>query len=211
MKYLILLILLTSLFSCENSVRKEVKQRKYQVGIQPIGEVSADLISLVKEALNEQYGFEAVVLEDMEPPKQAFINVKSPRYRADTLIRILRLQRPDSVGIIFGLTAQDISITKYAEDGTIKKPEYKYGDFGIFGLGFKPGTSSVVSIFRLGKGNTLRSRLKKIALHEIGHNMGLKHCPDKSCLMTDAVESIRTVDAAKEALCDQCKAKIDLK
>lgn len=211
MRYFIPFILIFLFISCESSVRKEVKQRKYQVGIQSIGDFSKELIDLVHEALQEQYGFETIVLNEMEPPKRAFINVKSPRYRADALIRILRAQRPDSVGIIFGLTQKDISITKYEKDGSIKKPEYKYGDFGIFGLGFKPGVSSVVSIYRLGKGKTLKSRLKKIALHEIGHNLGLKHCPDKSCLMTDAVESIRTVDAAKETLCDKCRAQIKLK
>lgn len=211
MRYLLIFISFALFFSCENSVKREVQQRKYQVGIQPIGEFPEDLIQQVKDALKEQYGFETVVLAEMNLPKRAFINVKSPRYRADTLIRILKEQRPDSVGIIFGLTGKDISITKYAKDGSIKKPEIKYGDFGIFGLGFKPGTSSVVSIYRLGKGKTLESRLKKIALHETGHNLGLKHCPDKSCLMTDAVESIRTVDAAKETLCESCKAQIKLK
>ena len=211
MRFNLLIILSLLLYGCSNNVRKEVQQRKYQVGIQPIGKVASEQIELIQNALKKEYGFETTVLPVIDPPKRAFINVKSARYRADTLIRILRDKRPDSVGIIFGLTGKDISITKYGADGAIKKPEYKYKDFGIFGLGFKPGTSSVVSVYRLGKGKTLRSRLKKIALHEIGHNLGLKHCPDKSCLMTDAVESIRTVDAAKETLCEMCKAQIQKK
>lgn len=211
MRFNLLIILSLLLYGCSNTVRKEMQQRKYQVGIQPIGKVASEQIELIQNALKKEYGFETTVLPVMDPPKRAFINVKSARYRADTLIRILRDQRPDSVGIIFGLTAKDISITKYGADGAIKKPEYKYKDFGIFGLGFKPGTSSVVSVYRLGKGKTLRSRLKKIALHEIGHNLGLKHCPDKSCLMTDAVESIRTVDTAKETLCEKCKTQIQKK
>ena len=211
MRFNLLIILSLLLCGCSNNVRKEVQQRKYQVGIQPIGKVASEQIELIQNSLKMEYGFETTVLPVIDPPKRAFINVKSARYRADTLIRILRDQRPDSVGIIFGLTGKDISITKYGADGTIKKPEYKYKDFGIFGLGFKPGTSSVVSVYRLGKGKTGRSRLKKIALHEIGHNLGLKHCPDKSCLMTDAVESIRTVDAAKETLCEKCKVQIQKK
>ena len=145
MRLLIPVILFFLLIGCENSVKREVKRRKYQVAIQPLGEFPEELINLVQIALNQQYGFETAVLNEMELPQRAFIEAKSPRYRADTLIRILRDQRPDSVGIIFGLTRQDISITKYAADGSIKKPEYKYSDFGIFGLGFKPGTSSVVS------------------------------------------------------------------
>jgi archaemetzincin len=211
MKFYLLIILSMLLYACGNNMKKEVQQRKYQVGIQPIGDVNPKQVKLIQDALKKEYGFETTVLPVMDPPKRAFINIKSPRYRADTLIRILRDKRPDSIGIIFGLTAKDISITKYGAEGEIKKPEYKYKDFGIFGLGFKPGPSSVVSVYRLGKGKTLRSRLKKIALHEIGHNLGLKHCPDKSCLMTDAVESIRTVDAAKETLCNNCKGQIQQK
>ncbi len=210
MRFYLMPLLLLLFYGC-NNVPREVQQRKYQVGIQPIGNVNSEQIELIQNALKDEYGFETVVLPVMAPPQRAFINVKSARYRADTLIRILRDSRPDSIGIIFGLTNKDISITKYGAKGEIKKPQSTYKDFGIFGLGFKPGTSSVVSVYRLGKGKTLRSRLKKIALHEIGHNLGLKHCPDKSCLMTDAVESIGTVDAAKETLCENCKAKIQKK
>ena len=91
---------------------------------------------------------------------------------------------------------------------TIKKPSYKYADWGIFGLGFMPGKSCIVSTFRL-KEKNFRSRFIKICCHELGHNFGLPHCSDKSCIMQDAAETIKTIDNVKLNLCNSCKKKIE--
>ena len=111
---------------------------------------------------------------------------------------------------ILGLTEKDISVTKRNSDGSIKKPQWKYSDFGIMGLAYCPGKSCLVSNFRLRhKDKALENqRFKKVVIHELGHNFGLPHCPDKKCVMTDAVESIRTIDNAKAQLCDKCRDKI---
>ena len=71
-------------------------------------------------------------------------------------------------------TSEDISTTKY-EHGAIRKPESKYRDWGVFGLGYRPGPTSVVSTFRIGHKDqgVFMDRIKKITLHEIGHNIGL--------------------------------------
>ena len=53
------------------------------------------------------------------------------------------------------------------------------------GLGFCPGKSCIVSTFRL-RGKNREEKLFKLALHELGHTQGLKHCPTKNCFMRDA-------------------------
>ena len=109
------------------------------------------------------------------------------------------------------VTDFDISTTKRGKDGGVRKPESKYADWGVFGLGFRPGPTCVVSFFRLGSNQEVKlERAKKITLHELGHNLGLKHCVNKSCLMTDAVESISTIDNAKANLCEKCIALIGI-
>jgi archaemetzincin len=92
----------------------------------------------------------------------------------------------------------------------IKKPESKYRDWGVFGLGSCPGKSCVVSTFRVKTTNKklASERMQKIAIHEVGHNLGLKHCPDKSCVMTDAVERVATIDNALKQLCHQCERQL---
>lgn len=209
MKQLYFISLLLLLFSCETPTIPE-EPESFLLAIQPLEQVSSDKIEVIKTGIKEQYGFRVVVLDRIAMPKNTFVNIKSPRYRADSLIRYLKANKPDSIGIIFGITEKDISTTKRDEDGAVKKPERRYTDFGIFGLGYRPGVSCVVSTFRLGKGSILDSRLKKITLHEIGHNLGLKHCENKKCLMTDAVESIRTVDNASDELCVTCRIKLGI-
>ena len=142
----------------------------------------------------------------MKLPKSAFINVKSPRYRADTLLKFLLRTKSDTIGHVIGLTNKDISTTKRDNWNRIKKPEYKYADWGIFGLAYVPGESCVVSTKRLYTTNrtTYKNRIKKVCIHEFGHNLGLPHCPTKTCVMQDAVEKMSTVDNATTHYCPLC-------
>jgi archaemetzincin len=181
------------------------------VGIQPYGNFKSSLTDTIKQTLEDAYGFEVVILSGKELPQSAFVTFKSPRYRADSLIRILKRKKPDSIDFVIGLIAKDISTTKRDNLGRIKKPTNRYSDFGIFGLGYRPGPSCVVSTYRLHHKNTAKffDRFKKICIHEIGHNMGLKHCDrDEDCVMRDAAESIKTIDNVEPKLCTECSKDI---
>lgn len=85
----------------------------------------------------------------------------------------------------------------------------EHEDWGIFGLGELAGRVCVVSTFRLGARGAdetkLRERLRKVAIHEVGHVMGLPHCTHKHCVMRDAEGSIATVDAETGAFCQECE------
>lgn len=198
----VMLILL--LCSCLN--------RPKVIGIQPLGEVDKVHCDSLREALSAIYNLRIVLLPSLKIPSDAFINVKSPRFRADSLIAFLREIQPDSIDYTVGIIAKDISTTKKDIRGNVKEPKARYNDWGIFGLGYRPGPSCIVSTFRLKKGNNGQffSRLKKVGVHELGHNLGLKHCPNKDCVMQDAAETIATVDAVKLNLCSECKIKVGL-
>jgi archaemetzincin len=47
-------------------------------------------------------------------------------------------------------------------------------------------------------------KLFKVAIHELGHTQGLKHCPVNDCLMRDA-EGKDHLDEEKD-FCKKCKA-----
>lgn len=182
----------------------EKEPEEILVGIQPFEGFNTKLTDTVVNAITQVYGFKLVVMPEIPLPQSAFVNVKSPRYRADSLIRFLKRNKPDSIDYILALTHKDISVTKKDKWGNVKEPYTTYYDYGIFGLGYCPGPSCIVSVYRLHNNDMMVffGRLKKICVHELGHNLGLKHCPDKSCVMTDALESIKTVDHAKLGLCD---------
>ena len=80
------------------------------------------------------------------------------------------------------------------------------------GLGYKPGKACVVSTYRLRKTATsqkhFQQRLFKVVVHEMGHNFGLHHCPDETCIMVDA-EGQMKLDQEKD-LCNSCKQKLQI-
>jgi archaemetzincin len=192
------------IFSCQSKLTSKEKI----IGILPYNGITNREIDSVKSVLKDTYHIKTVVLTATELPKSAFTTVRSPRYRADSIIRIQARQKPDSITIIIGLTNKDISTTKYnRETGEIKSPRSTYKDWGIYGLGQVGGTSCVVSTYRLHNNvssNTYFTRLKRISTHEVGHVLGLPHCSSKACVMNDANETIKTIDKSTGKLCNKC-------
>lgn len=184
------------------------------VGIQPFGNIPDREVDSVKAAVERMYEFKVVVLDKVPLPKEAYTEIRYPRYRADTLVKWLSEHVPDSVTMLLGLTNKDISITKYkdANQKVIKEPSWQYRDFGIFGLGRVGGKACVVSSNRLHSGASTElfyKRLTRISCHEVGHVLGLHHCPETECLMNDANETIKTVDKSTGNLCEKCWKKIN--
>lgn len=199
-----------SLFLFYNPFEKAIHQKK--IALQPFSGFSSELAQKIKVKLHQNYGAEVYILPERELPKNAFVNIKSPRYRADSLLRHLKNLKPDSVDHVLGLCRHDISTTKRDRWGKVKEPKSRYTDWGVFGLGYRPGPSCVVSSFRLKRkpAQLFESRLLKVCIHEIGHNLGLKHCETAGCVMADAAEKLSTVDQVEAELCAQCKSNCGL-
>ena len=201
----ILLILALAIASCSKAIGPETV-----IAVQPLGKVSEARQDQVRDAISQVYSFRCIGFSPIEMPEECFVKIKSPRYRADKLIRILKQSKPDSVDYVVGITNFDISTTKKG----VTDSTHKYFDWGIFGLGYRPGPSCVVSTYRLSHANpsVVSERFKKVCVHEVGHNLGLRHCTSGlPCVMADAVEKISTVDNAPLALCDVCQEKIGIK
>lgn len=207
MKFVVSLVLIF-LFSCSKS--EKIAANKV-VGIQIYDGFPKEKAIVLAQEVTKFYKIKTFILPEIELPKQAFVTIKSPRYRADSIITIQNRTINDNLDFVLGLTHKDISITKHDIKGNIKEPKWKYNDFGVMGLAYCPGKSSIVSSFRLkDKDKSLEfSRLKKVVIHEFGHNLGLPHCPNKHCVMTSTAEKISTIDNEKMELCEKCKTSVD--
>jgi archaemetzincin len=151
----------------------------------------------VVAALRAFYRFEVRVLDCQDLPKEAYYPARK-RYRAERLLVYLNQRLPKDGWRILGLTDVDISTTKD-----------NYPDWGVMGLGELPGTATVISSFRCRKKARSAAhaieRLAKVAVHEIGHTLGLAHCPTRGCLMEDAKGKVTTTDHERD-FCSRCRA-----
>jgi len=217
MKHLLIIIIIIAIiivWSCEKKGPKIVNEptNKIVVGIQGFGNINKTLLDTIKSTFEEFYGYKVILFEGKPIPKSAFINIKSPRYRADSILKILKREKPTSADFVIGFLDKDISVTKRDSQGKILKPEFKYADWGVLGLGYRPGPVCVISTHRMKTANRHKfiERLKKIAVHELGHNLGLKHCNSNTkCVMRDAAETVKTIDFVDLKLCEKCQSSIN--
>ena len=184
--------------------RLAVPVRAPQVVLQPLAPAPprAD-IAAVAAALRLFYGFDVQVRPTRPMPKTAW-TARRRRWRADVLLDWLTPQAQvvssrDLRVRILAVTAADISTTK----GHV-------ADWGVLGLATLDGYAAVISTFRAKRGvpaRVVRERLAKTAVHELGHSLGLEHCPSNGCLMQDAGGKVATTDGEHD-LCPRCRAKL---
>jgi archaemetzincin len=176
--------------SCQYSKTDKPKQDNFTIiDIQPFKDISKEEQNYVANALKKVYP-NIKLLEQIDLPKSAF-NPNRNRYRADSIIQYLNKLTPNG-HITIGLTSKDISTTKN-----------EISDWGVMGLGFRPGNACVASSFRLAKNEKL-SQLFKISIHELGHTEGLPHCAKKYCFMRNAEG--RNPTSEEKEFCQTCKS-----
>jgi archaemetzincin len=141
------------------------------INIQPFsGTDPAEVAELADSIRN--YITQVNLLPAVDLPDQAYYKPRA-RYKADSILTFLSKRTPHNQ-VTLGITKSDISTSKG------KNP-----DWGVMGLGQRPGTSCVASSFRLNMANG-KNQLFKVSIHELGHTMGLPHCPVLNCYMRDA-------------------------
>ena len=181
--------LFSLIFSCEKSKDNAVKNgEEITILIQPFEDVKPKQLTEISENIRKIYP-KIKILKPIKFPQNTYYEPRN-RYRADSIIKYLRTKTPNNC-VTLALTNKDISVTKG-----------KVADFGIMGLGYRPGKACVASSFRLNPKNK-NEQFYKIAIHELGHTQGLKHCPDKTCFMRDA-EGKNPTNEEKD-FCQNCK------
>ncbi len=156
------------------------------------------ILTDLKLDIEKFYGIKTVSIVSKNTPVSSYYQPRK-RYRADSLIRYLNSCNSQSNNIVLGLCSKDISVSINNAN-----------DWGVFGFGYCPGNSCIASSFRLKKDTKpgYYTRLKNVVLHELGHNLGLKHCQDTVCLMVDAKGKMSSIEGANRKLCLNCQSLI---
>jgi archaemetzincin len=172
-----------------------------RIYVLPVGKVEADELRTVTRALTAFFPIEIKQLPGIELPRSAYYRPRN-RYRADKLLdHVESLKLPEDGRTVLAVTAAPISITK----GKI----YDWGIIGYVAIG---GQICAYSTYYVKRGlrdpEQARERIGKIAVHEFAHNLGLRHCKERGCLMEDAQGTPLTFDRVYD-FCPRCRAKLE--
>ncbi|MDH7509220.1 MAG: archaemetzincin family Zn-dependent metalloprotease [Methanomassiliicoccales archaeon] len=155
------------------------------ITIVPVGEVDEDVVLEIAERLRKRFDH-VFILEERPVPATAFNRVRK-QYNS---LLVLHSLREVSGDIVLGVTSVDL----YAE-----------GLNFVFGRAEVGGKYCIISTARLQHHDRkiFYDRAEKEAVHEIGHVIGLGHCPDIKCVMHFS-NSVFDTDIKGAWFCERC-------
>lgn len=169
--------------------------------IYPVQKVPQASLEAATVALKEAYGTTVEVEGSIPVPQDAY-SARRQQYLASAFLKALgRLPRHGTgEAKLLAVTVLDLYV-----------PELNF----VFGQAEMGGRSAVVSAARLdprffgqpADKRLLKERLKKEVVHEVGHCLGLRHCPDPACVMHFS-NSLADTDRKQAKPCAHCSRRL---
>jgi archaemetzincin len=171
-----------------------------EIDLQPIGEIEDEILLQLKDRLHKTFGCPIVIRDPAAVPEEAFSPARK-QYLSDIFLQSLKL-RKRLFTYALGITEVNL---------------YTHGQNFVFGQADVEGGVSVISLFLLRQENyglpadlnLLMERIEKEAVHELGHNLGMGHCAEGSCVMHFSNSLIDT-DVKNAHFCNRCRPKLAL-
>lgn len=204
-------ILFLLFYSCRQppilSLRHENKGKV--IALQPFGVFDEQKLKILSINLRAFFHAPVICLKEVEMPQALELKNKEVLF-ADTILAYLANNKPDSVTIIIGLTHRRL-ITKANEDKDTLTSLIPQEAKTIYGLSYVKGNACIVSDNELALGGDLlfNDRVYKVILHEMGHILGLPHCSNKTCLMSEDNNKLWMRDGVYNYYCSECRKKLD--
>lgn len=182
------------------TVHKRVYRKRFKIVLVPLGEVDYGVVNRLATNLVSIFNTGVDILQGMKIPKEAYNRTRG-QYYSTVILNKLELLRSSSREKILGVLDEDLYIPSAG---------FVYGDADY------DGKVAVLSLHRL-KQQSLDMfddeklflfRTVKEAVHQLGHLLGLKHCPNPRCVM-HFTNSLLEADGKSEKLCDNCKRKVE--
>ena len=162
----------------------------------PLGSVDEEILDCVTTSLATSSKMAVRVLPATGDPSYAYDEQRG-QYSSKRVLKRLGACCPRETYKIIGVTRVDLYV-----------PILTF----VFGAAQMSGQCAVISTRRLDPlyyqaprdHNLLMDRVKKTAVHELGHSMGLIHCRDRRCVMFSSTR-IEDTDFKKSEFCHTCR------
>ena len=169
-----------------------------KVGILAVGQVAPKVLIGIQDGLAKTFpDTTAIIVKDVLPVPLAAFDKKRSQYNSNLILNAVRAygsKKPEFHRIL----------------GVIDLDIFTSGLNYVFGEAYVPGSAALISLWRLKPEfyhdkpdlalYTLRTQ--KEAVHELGHTLGVQHCPRSMCVMHFS-NSIFDTDRKQNLLCDE--------
>lgn len=170
-----------------------------KVGILQVGQVAPEVLAGIQDGLAKTFPdtTATIIKEPLPIPEHAF-DKKRNQYNSTLILNEVRAYAAKTTDFHRVLGVVDVDI-------------FTSGLNYVFGEAYTPGNAALISLWRL-KPEFYKDkpdlalyvlRALKEAVHEVGHTLGVRHCPRSLCVMHFS-NSIFDTDRKQNLLCDEC-------
>lgn len=169
------------------------------ISVVPVGTVHDAVIDTVQSVVNERFQVPVKVAGPLDIPDDAYVSTRE-QYRGELLLKML--EQIDERYHQIGITIADM----YFQDR----------DY-VFGLAETDG-NALVSCARLTRTRDgtktvepgrVTARIRKEVVHELGHVYGLRHCTNRSCVMSFSGD-VEGIDQKSDTFCRVCMDELSV-
>ncbi len=206
MKSSLLFIVLLAIFSggCRksNMLHSSTWNSPDYIALQPLDHVDERELAATSNVISNFFKIPVKILPVIQISGR-FYNPRLEQYAADSLLSLLEPGDEYPNIHVVGITHLPIYTLKNVPGGPPVSTR-------LFGMGLQPGDCCIVSDYQFATpdSNVLYRRLKNVILHEMGHNMSLRHCLSEGCLMSAKNGNTQTLDQCGNDYCAECRVKL---